>query len=319
MNEDLAHDAHLRAALRYAPDHALSPPSRVTQAILAAARQAHRPEVTVAPAPPPHMRPAGAPSLRHRLRRMASPRWAGAWAVALLAALGLGLWLDLGPQPEEGHPGGGATAPPVAVAGSTQQGPTADMPVVARADSAPLQARTEAVDPLAKAAEVATTRAPAAAAAQAAPPAAPPTATDVLQGSSAAGALRARGERVAEARVAEGDAAVPPLALLRRAQSEVATGSARWTWSAPGRPIIKPLDAAALAWLARVAQSAENPWRDVGERGEGVEAVEARWWRDGWPAATLRIEARGLRWIEPAGPVRYAPLDAAALQQLSGF
>jgi len=268
VNEDLAHDAHLRAALRHAPDHALSPPSRVTYAILAAARQAHRQEVLAAPVPPPPMRPAGAPSLRHWLRRTASPRWAGAWAVALLAALGWGLWLDLGPRPEEGHPGGGAMAPIAAVPELAQQGPAAGTPR-ADTDDAPPQAGAEAAGPLAK--------------------------------------------------FAEGDAAAPPLALLRRAQSEVATGSARWTWSAPGRPVIKPLDSTAMAWLARVAQSAQGTWRDASERGEGVEAAEARWWRDGWPAATLRIEAHGLRWIEPGGPVRYAPLDAATSQQLRGF
>ncbi|HVO05218.1 MAG TPA: hypothetical protein VMT83_00420 [Burkholderiaceae bacterium] len=193
-----------------------------------------------------------------------------------------------------------------------------DAPVRVNADKAPLQARTEAAAPPAKSAEVATPRP--SAAAQAPQPAAPPTADDVLQRPSAASALRGRGsERVAEAKFAEGDAAAPPLALLRRAQSEVATGSARWTWSAPGRPVIKPLDSTAMVWLARVAQSAQGTWRDVGERGEGVEAAEARWWRDGWPAATLRIEAHGLRWIEPGGPVRYAPLDAATSQQLRGF
>jgi hypothetical protein len=317
VNEDLAHDAHLRAALRHAPDHALSPPSRVTQTILAAARQAHRQEVLAAPVPPPPMRRAGAPSLRHWLRRTASPRWAGAWAVALLAALGWGLWLDLGPRPEEEHPGGGAAAPTVAANESTQQGPTTDAPVRVNADKAPPQARTEAAASLAKSGEVATPRA--SAAAQAPRPAVPPTANDVLQRPSAAGVLRGRGgERDAEAKFAERDAEAPPLALLRRAQSEVATGSAHWTWSAPGRPVIKPLDSTAMAWLARVAQTAEGPWREIGDRGEGVEAVAARWWRDGWPAATLRIEAHGLRWIEPGGPVLYAPLDAATSQQLRG-
>jgi hypothetical protein len=208
-------------------------------------------------------------------------------------------------------------APIAAVPEPAQQGPAADTPR-AHTDEVPPQAGAKAAGPLGKSAEVPAGRA--AAVAQAPRPAVPPTADDVLQRPSAAAALPGRGsERVAEAKFAEGDAAAPPLALLRRAQSEVATGSARWTWSAPGRPVIKPLDSTAMAWLARVARSARGTWRDVGERGEGVEAAEARWWRDGWPAATLRIEAHGLRWIEPGGPVRYAPLDAATSQQLRGF
>ena len=108
----------------------------------------------------------------------------------------------------------------------------------------------------------------------------------------------------------------PALALLRRAQGEIAAGSGRWTWSAPGRRTIGPLDDGAQAWLARVAQAAQGRWSDSNERGESIDATEARWWRDGWPHATLRIEADGLRWIEPGGRVQFAPLDAATLQRL---
>ncbi len=108
------------------------------------------------------------------------------------------------------------------------------------------------------------------------------------------------------------------MTLLRRAQAEVAGGT-DWTWIPPGNAVMVPFDAAARAWLSRVVQAARGRWVEVGERGESLDALEVRWWRDGWPHATLRIEAGGLRWIEPGGRIRYAPLDAATLQQLRSF
>ena len=68
-----------------------------------------------------------------------------------------------------------------------------------------------------------------------------------------------------------------------------------------------------------MVQAARGRWVEVSERGESLDALEVRWWRDGWPHATLRIEAEGLRWIEPSGRIRYAPLDAGTLQRLRSF
>ena len=113
--------------------------------------------------------------------------------------------------------------------------------------------------------------------------------------------------------------ASPALTLLRRARGELATGSAAWTWAAPGSVAMAPFDDAAQAWLLRVVQLARGRWVDVSERGESLNALEVRWWRDGWPRATLRIEDEGVRWIEPSGRIRYAPLDAATLQRLRSF
>jgi trimeric autotransporter adhesin len=162
----------------------------------------------------------------------------------------------------------------------------------------------------------------AAAPATAQPPAAPaarPAMEPPTSARSAAG-LRAA---LPDARKAElGEAvtvASPALALLRRTQAELAAGSAVWTWGPPGSGAMVPYDAAARAWLSRVVQAARGRWVDVGERGESLDALEARWWRDGWPHATLRIEAEGLRWIEPGGRIRYAPLDATTLRQLRSF
>lgn len=366
MSEDLAHDAHLRAALRHAPDHALSPPSGLTQSILAASRQAHRPtEATPAPSPM-RLHTTSAPSLRAWLRRMVSPRWAGAWAVAGVAALGFGLWIDFGPSPEaertvvaaiESVP---AAAPAVAMPPPTDDGPAravakAEGPRAAEAakearraahgerprasaDAAPrrevaaAQSRESDGAPVTAAPAVAT--APRAAVAEreprpsdegggaappkaAARPAAPPAAAiaGVGEGRAAADAGSALALRRGPQTEAPLDAS-PTQTLWRRARDESATGAAHWAWSAPGRPTITPVDGDALAWLQRVTLAAQGRWGDASGRAE-PQATEVRWWRDGWPVATLRIEPDGVRWVEP-GRTRFAPLDAATVQRLRG-
>jgi hypothetical protein len=392
VSEELAHDAHLRAALRHAPDHALAPPSGLSQTILAAARQAHLPVRASAAPPPVRMHPAGGRPLSLWLRRLFAPRWAGAWAAGLVAALGLGLWIDLGMEPvvdrptavatrdsaqpqtptnSEGarapsSPGDAATdgariaaltkvqppapaeqpAPPTATPDATmpatrqradersaalrkqvdelsqRREPVAPQPAekaARRAETPTAEAAVQgrvAAAPESKHAEPAV-GAPAAAAAPPVPTVAganaPPPAAALELGQ---GAVRdARKGELGEAVAA----ASPAFTLLRRAQAELAAGSALWTWAAPGVATMAPFDDAAQAWLARVVQLARGRWVDVRERGESLDALEVRWWRDGWPHATLRIEAEGLRWIEPSGRVRYASLDAAALQRVRNF
>ena len=391
MSEDLAHDAHLRAALRHAPDHALAPPSGLSQTILAAARQAHRPvRPTVAPPPPVRKRVAGARPLRAWLRRLFAPRWAGAWATALVATLGLGLWLDLEPQPAVERPGVVAmsSTPPettaqaeaARVAASSDEGTTEKLAMAAaKVAPAPAVRAPEGTDARAKqraapsaqthvgegaavrrkematsveqqraaesSARVAAARQdaaepqpapPAVANAPgsdrssdslaiaggrvAAPAAAPPPAAPVAELAKEATRLHAALPDARKVELGEAVAvASPALTLLRRTQAELANGSAVWTWGPPGSAAMVPFDAAARAWLSRVVQGARGRWVDVGERGESLAALEVRWWRDGWPHATLRIEANGLRWIEPSGRIRYAPLDATTLQQLRSF
>jgi len=383
VSEDLAHDAHLRAALRHAPDHALSPPSRLSQSILAAARLAHRPpRATVAPAPV-RMRAAGHRPVDDWLRRLFAPRWAGAWAAGLVAALGLGLWFDLELQPVvdrpsepsvrseapakqatpeaarapapgvdgsvgEAHAAALSKSAPTTAAPAPDDSPSMDTARIAAARRDGERATTHRSEGVAgeterRAAKVAPSggrvRQEAATPPLATPPAAT-TGTPALEPTPEARppapALAMKEESrmrqtdpqpaapvAPESRSAVVDpappAASPALTLLRRARADLAAGSARWTWAVPGSPVMAPFDDAAQAWLARVVEAARGRWADVGERGESLDALEVRWWRDGQPHATLRIEADGLRWIEPSGRIRYAPLEAGALQRLRSF
>lgn len=126
--DDLVHDEYLRAALRHAPDHGLTPPSSITQHILAAARQVHRP-VRPAAAPAPVRATIAARSRwRDVLRFLGSPRWAGGFASGLVAALVVGLWIDselprpVAPAPEASTGVAGRDTPqPSPAAGSTDE------------------------------------------------------------------------------------------------------------------------------------------------------------------------------------------------------
>jgi len=411
VSEHLAHDAHLRAALRHAPDHALSPPAGLSQTILAAARKAHRPP-RPAPAPPPvRMRAAGSGPLAW-LQRLSSPRWAGALATGLVAALGLGLWLDLGHEPVIERPATPLTrdarstpaanaVPPAEVVAPSAAATARDSSDAAktasarstlppqRADGAATAGRDAVAEPSrgklddthrsgqqdalattqrraaqttagAELKQRAATAAPASPMARSQPAAAteggvearlepqpgpstpvpepapaPPAALAKEQGPRAADVDRAVGPTTSPpasgelratlapraARKAEADVprAAPARALLQLAQAEIASGTARWTWTAPGRTDATPLDAAAQAWLERVAQQADGHWTDTADRGEPSAAIEVRWWRDGQLHATLRIEAEALRWLEPGGAVRRAALDGGTLQRLRSF
>lgn len=384
MSEDLSHDAHLRTALRHAPDHALAPPAGVNQAILSAARQAHRPpRATVAPTPPVQMVPAHASRLLAWWQRLATPRWAGALATAFVAALGLGLWFDLADAPVFDRP-----APMVAQApaspeptGSAATAPDATSNAgrdAEKAESTPTPAPAQSTEPTDRAKRALPTdradarkgergetsarrsreantppaigeRAPAAKPESratddsAAPavresptdelrsvppqPAAPPEQPSSALAKSAPAIVPALPSSDAMAAQAQGAlrlapapnaiaAASPALTLLRRVRAEHAAGTAHWTWQAPQAGTITAFDEMGDAWLLRVVQSARGRWSDVADAGAGRDALEVRWWRDGWPHATLRIEADGLRWVEANGRVRYAPMDAAALQRL---
>ena len=365
MSEDLSHDAHLRAALRHAPDHALAPPAGVNLAILSAARQAHRPpRATVAP-PPVQMVPAHASRWLPWLQRLATPRWAGALATGFVAALGLGLWFDLAPEPVVERQAPAAVPAPAASpesrgSAATARDATKDVaptaapkaesttqPAPAQRDDRPAPARaqsagpTDRTDARAAARGEAAVRRPREANAAAigerasATPPAPRKADDGSSVRESVGEERrgaapqsaaippeqpptalAKTAPAPNAAAEPAMAASPALTLLRRVRAERAAGAARWTWQAPQAGTITAFDEMGDAWLQRVVQAARGRWSDVADAGAAGDALEVRWWRDGWPHATLRIEADGLRWVEANGRVRYAPMDAAALRRL---
>jgi hypothetical protein len=375
LTNDLSHDPHLRAALRHAPDHALVPPADVSQTILNAARQVHRPARPAA-TPAPAVRITAAPprALAWLYQWFASPRLAGGLATGLVAALGLGLWIDLGREPvvERGPepspqalrsrdvtPPAPATEPSGAGANTARDAqpaaPSAARPDAPRAKQAEraaesrLERRTEgSASPARERREDSVARAVPELAKSAPPSAAPPApaaepALPTAQ-AAAAPAMRDAQPRDAAAKsdtrmsLAAGRAAAvagarasafesgsaadmvaaesPASTLLRRARSERAANSARWSWMPPGSPLMGMFDDAGQAWLARVAQTTRGRWTETTDRAGPGDAVEARWWRDDWPQATLRIEPDGVRWIEHSGRIRYAPLDAATLQRL---
>jgi hypothetical protein len=380
VSNDLSHDPHLRAALRHAPDHALVPPADVSQTILNAARQVHRPARPAAtPAPAVRITAARPRALAWLYQWFASPRLAGGLATGLVAALGLGLWIDLGREPvierapepspqvlrsRDVTPPAPATEPSGAGANTVRDAQPA-APSTARPDAprakqaeraaeARLERRTDtpastarerredsvarAVPELAKSAPPpaappapAAEPAPAAAEPAAAQAAAAPAVLDAQQRDAAAksdtrmSSAAGRAAAVAGARASASEsgsaadmvaAESPASTLLRRARSERAANSARWSWMPPGSPLMGMFDDAGQAWLARVAQTTRGRWTETTDRAGPGDAVEARWWRDDWPQATLRIEPDGVRWIEHSGRIRYAPLDAATLQRL---
>jgi hypothetical protein len=112
-------------------------------------------------------------------------------------------------------------------------------------------------------------------------------------------------------------AASPALTLLRRVGADAASRSAIWTWQPESGASARSFDETGQGWLQRLVYAARGRWIDVSERSDGAAATEVRWWRNDEPAALLRIEARGLRWIEPSQRIRYAPMSPDELARLN--
>lgn len=346
-------DDYLRAALRHAPDHDLTPPAGLSQTILAAARQLHRPVKPVAEAPAPRPPVPRQVPWSERLQWLLTPRWAGGAAAVLLSALVLGLWFDqdLPPAvderhaaPVDGRPTLAADAsPPVAppapatpaAKGAPPTAP-ATTPPAAGGQLADASKRTGgAATPAALSTAPAPARsemrreqvAPAGGGPESRPAAAakaPADRTDAAQRSIAeaapAGSSRAAArDGAATVPAAPASAASPALTLWRRSSAEMQSRSAIWTWQPGTAPSPRSFDVDAQAWLLRLMQAARGRWVDVAETNDGGAATDVRWWRDDQPVARLRIESAGLRWIEPSGRIRYAPMDPAAIERLRAF
>jgi hypothetical protein len=392
-------DEHLRTALRHAPDHGLSAPARLSQAILAAAAQVHRP-ARAAPAPEPgapRIVPERQVSWRQALQSLLAPRWAGSIAAGLVAALVVGLWYgEEVPPPVQDErvasapaptPPGSETADRAAAAAPVSprvQGepsaatspPAAAAPsrpaAAAAAPTAARKAEAQVVEPRAELSKVETER-PASPAAPATSPVPPPVSPARPEAAADSAPITEAAPRIAReaastgiglgpapaardaqisapapspppaaalrrapltvdaaalhaeppndtvlSRVPRGPAAASPaLTLLRRVSADAERRSAIWTWQPEAGTTARSFDADGLGWLQRLVYAARGRWVDVAERSDGATATEVRWWRNDEPTALLRIEARGLRWIEPSQRVRYAPMSADELARLN--
>lgn len=229
--DDLPRDAHLRQALRHAPDHDAAAPPSLSASILAQARTA------VQPAPP---RREPAPPWWSRLwQQLATPAFGGAFASVMLVGV-IGVMWQNGPPPEA-LPGAerDLAKAPAAVPAAAPPAPVAAVQDRARADE-PQQALhlptmpARKAAPAAPAAPPAVARAPAPKAAETPPaaPAAPPT-TENSSSPALSGEGEARKQRAAAgpvANTAPSPAAAPspvPAAPPALAQAPAAVPPAR--------------------------------------------------------------------------------------------
>ncbi|MFO1218497.1 MAG: hypothetical protein U1E89_09020 [Burkholderiaceae bacterium] len=310
----------------------------------------------VAEPAPPRVVPERHVPLRVRLQALLAPRWAGSIAAGMVAALVVGLWYgeDLpSPLREERAAESEATKPAAPEAASTPAAgvaqPSQPTATGAAGGAAAPTEQTKATSPPPPAPR------PRAAAKQAAPPpvaqetppavvreAAPPVLGKAPASPSAAdeqagrdtpaaksdGALRASPPAAAATSSSEAHgsgvmalqapaAPSPALTLLRRVRSDGDAHGAIWTWQIDPGTSARSFDADGQAWLARLVYAARGRWADVAERNDGGSAAELRWWRNDEPAALLRIEEQGLRWIEPSQRIRFAPMTADELARLA--
>lgn len=320
-------DAHLRAALRHAPDRDLQPPRALSAHILAEARRA------VAPPPWPQRFWAW----------LARPVPAGAFSSLLLAGF-IGLMWREGPPPEAVGPETVAQAPQTASVPqaleepqatpaqstppvSSANGQAASREQAARAKEQVAKARSAAPPP-----ELGAGEAPSASAREdrtpesiVVPPPPPPPAPDQGPAAPEAGATppamaTSRAEPSATpAPLARDDA---PAGLAPRRLM----GSANASRAPPGGP--DPLAASLAAWRSAGPESAASRrwWEDLRARtlgrwrladpvdGVGVILLTGP---DGQPLGRLRWEPAAVRW-QPTGDARgwRAALPAADVEQL---
>jgi hypothetical protein len=295
MSDDLSHDTHLRAALRHAPDHALAPPAGVSQTILNAARQVHRPpRVAVTAAPVVRVTVARPRALAWLRQWFSSPRLAGGLATGLVAALGLGLWLDLGDQPVIHRPAVDTTAPM-----RSAQAPAAPAPATETAppptEAAPGAAATAGPE---RPVERATRPAPS--------PATPAPARRELQAAQEAEASAKATSPVREA-APMADAAPAPATPAERARlaqrSDAPSRSEQRMLSAAGRAAAAAAPEGARATAAEPsaaadAASAGSPALALLRRARSESTGAARWaWTPPGSPLMAPFDERGQAWL----------------------
>lgn len=287
-DDDVAHDAMLRAALRHAPDRGVAPPEAVGRAILKAARDA------VAP----RRRERLADALAALLKTLRQPAAGAAFASLMLGTLVVLMWQDGPPPAPERHAERALPREPqqraeqqlakqAAAPTATATPPTTPPAMAPARRRIPVETADRAGAPQVESAAV-DARAPATAAAPA-PAAAPPVLADASAnaGSAArpAGPPAVASQRTSDAAAqTDADPLAPVLAALSAPRPEAAALERRAT-AAP------PRAAAAKA-------AAEEPRR--------ADADPGTWLRE------LRIGARG-RWqrVEASAPADAHPLHAA--------
>ena len=313
MNPDEAvkPDAHLRAALRHAPDADDAAPADISAQIIAAA---HR-SAGERPAPP--VRPSAA-----------GGRWwlqpwgaSGALATVLMAGvIGL-MWRGETPGPAREEVGPQQVAQAPAPAPVPTPTPT---PAPATADA---QATPPAPAPTPQPA--ATKPRVLAAAPAIKPPAKPALQPMAAEPSEAVASARDTGAAIAAASPAPAALAAPPpapaanLRATQRAAQERSAAAPQPPWRTAPQPgdqfswqpadHLLPPDA---AWLARLAELSAGRWQPLSVTPTTAEVAQLHWQRSGATVARLGFDRSSVWWCGPLTACERAPLDAAALRDL---
>lgn len=307
---ELPRDEHLLAALRHAPDRALTPPSHVTQAILAAAEQVHRAPVPVAVAPAPvRAQPERHVTIAERLQALLAPRWAGSVAAGLVAALVVGLWYEeelpapvniergvapaqsetqSAPMPARVDPPAPAPAPLQAPAAAQT---TTDRPVEAR-NKAAAAARDEAPKRAAKPEPVAPTIAEAVS---------PPAATPAAPAATAAKAGASRDDRAADAAAPRAEAGAPTTGdAQRQAEATLAAPSAAARRADASAATVGAMRLAAGPTASAAGAAAASPALTLLRRARAdADTRSAIWtWQPGSGATARSFDADAQEWLQ---------------------
>ncbi|MBT9527489.1 MAG: hypothetical protein IV105_19720 [Rhizobacter sp.] len=336
---DEERDAHLRAALRHAPDAQLQPPPALSDLILKEARAKARDALPPAPAP------------RHPLWRawdwLARPSVATAFAGVMVATLIGLMWWDQPmdeamPRPPipAAAPAPVAPPPPAApIAEVARPAPAAEptqapqrkpapaaKPAPPAAPARELAAREEAAAPVVGgAAQPAREAAPTVA--LAAPPPAPapaPAADTATTGAAAMSRAQSFDESKRQRNVASADSLGRAARTEARAtelrhsvaqvRAAIAAEPARWMWQRDGGPQ-QAMNDVVSNWLARLDADAGDRWQPV-DASTLRPGREIRLLRDGHTAHGFRLVENGVLWRPPQGRWQHVTLPPTSLSAL---
>lgn len=330
-------DAHLREALRHAPDAQVQPPPDLSRFILDEARAKARDAAV-----PPRSKPGLLTQLWHWLARPSvATGFAGVMAATLVGMMWWGRPMDeaLPPRHEPEVAAAPASVSPATSAAAAAAARAEDMraqkeaPPEALRKPAPkaVKPQPEAQPPAQEKKEDLARSAPAQSATPA-PAAATPSAPMVAAapppptgGAAPAGvavdaaeparsrAADARRAKVAEAFSPSNSAETPPsIAALR---ADIASAPARWTWQRPGEAA-QPMNDNVYAWLAELDAVTGNRWlaRQARESAPLL-GRELRLLRDGQVQHSLRLSEAGALWQQGQASWQ-ASLPLSAVQAL---